>query len=270
MSIWTKPLWGKASKASGDAVERPRASAVRMRHLAAATSLELVPWWIGVMLLAKGLLGLEILVLAGAVIVADSGVPSGQSSWAAINAFFKGLFGDGRWASLLIVIAFTVWIMPWLMRIVVRHRIARMTREGVRTARRRQRRGRSRKMSVLAISLIAAMLVVMGVVSLVTRAWPVFVLFAALITNFAGMNMIIWGWRSRVGKRIVCAKCDYAMGSWRGAATMCPECHNAWKEPWRARIGERRVRGRVIAMGALVLVVNAAGVAVLMSLALRR
>ena len=263
-------MLGSASTASGDVAERPRAAAVRMRHLAAATSLELVPWWIGVMLLAKGLLGLEILALAGAVIVADSGVPSGQSTWTAINSFAKGLFGDGRWVSIPIVIAFAVWIMPWLMGIVVRQRIARMTREGVRTARRRQRRGRSRKMNVLAISLIAAMLVVMGVVSLVTRAWPAFVLFAALIANFAGLNMIIWGWRSRVGKRIVCAKCDYAMGSWRVAVERCPECHNAWKEPWRARIGERRVRGRVVAMGALVLVMNAVGVAVLLSVVLRR
>lgn len=200
---------------------------------------------------------------------------SGGGAWDAITELARiARHADPlSWLKLAVICAAVIWGLPWLIRRGFDHRIRRMGGEDIRSARRNRRRARTRRRQLGIIVATAAF-----VLSLALAGWifhSAALLFMLAVLSYmaligTGLNLIVWGWRSRVGTRIVCAKCDYAMGSWRAAADRCPECGNAWKEPWRARIGERRVRGRVIAMGALVLVVSTASVVVLMSLALRR
>lgn len=94
----------------------------------------------------------------------------------------------------------------------------------------------------------------MGLVGLVTIGtvlsdWRFLAVSLAALSLFVCLPIITYGLLARRGTRLVCRRCDYPMVSWRAAGPSCPECGNAWKDPWNARVGARAINWRWVLLG---------------------
>lgn len=174
--------------------------------------------------------------------VSISTAPPGGSPGASLQAIAKGI-SPARVVAYVAPITLLAFLMPPFMRWVYDRSTARQTREWFANRKRSERR--ARKILIAVAILMLLMLAAMAVLV----AWQAAVVPAAVLCAKYGGMMVGAGLRSRRGVHTVCARCDYPMGSWRAAPAQCPECGNAWKEPWRARFGQRGVNVRAVSIG---------------------
>ena len=119
-----------------------------------------------------------------------------------------------------------------------------------------ERRGRRRAAWIVGAMALAA---TGGLAAQVLSGrWEVACLLAGNVAGGAGVSAVLIGLFTRQGSRVVCRKCGYPMGSWKRAADRCPECGNAWKEPWRAALGTRGVQWPMVGWGIACLGIAAA------------
>lgn len=250
MSIWKKPLWGKA-KSDTSGLARP--SAQRCAFLVADRGLRDLPWFNAVFLGVQWLTGAELIVLA--ILFESSG--TGRGPIEALVGFTKKFVET---ATVTGVISGTIKLSAFLALVIVgipaflrwahAKDLAGFTRDAAAAA--RQRRRKSRGLLALRpwLLFLGAFILLCVVLALTTRMGAFSLLPLAWFSNLAGALLILLGLRNRSGSRIVCVRCEYPMNTWRGSAAHCPECGSAWKERWRARLGERRVRWSWIGVGA--------------------
>lgn len=196
-------------------------------------------------------------LLGGAVFFAEIVVPSGFALRSAggnpgvdFLDFIKGLDPVVLMAAVVSLVA-VVWLAPRVNRRRFDRRAAVLTR--ARLA--RQRRARRRVPWIIVgvgVLFITAMTAVAFLV-----AWQPAAISAAKLAATGGSSVVALGLFGRRGARLVCAKCDYPMGTWRGAPEQCPECGCSWRKPWGARFGQRGVRWKLVLGGAALLVTSA-------------
>jgi len=174
--------------------------------------------------------------------VSISTAPLGGSPGASLQAIAKGI-SPARVAVYVAPIILFAFLMPPFMRWVYDRSTGRQTREWFANRKRSERR--SRQILIAVAILIVLMLGIMAALV----SWQAVVVPAAILCAKYGGLMLGLGLRSRRGVHTVCARCDYPMGSWHAAPAQCPECGNAWKEPWCARFGQRGVNVRVVSIG---------------------
>lgn len=92
---------------------------------------------------------------------------------------------------------------------------------------------------MLRAMLMFVLIVVAGLVTLAAIDANMFVVGLAKQLGGIGALSIYLGVRWRTGDDVCCARCEYAMDTAPGPN--CPECGNPWLDPWRARMGHRRV-----------------------------
>jgi hypothetical protein len=161
-------------------------------------------------------------------------------------------------------LVFAVWGFPWLNRFLFDRRTK------VRRPKNRARERRARKYLWWivggGVGLMWALPIVLLTTSTRTMPTPAAIwgstAHVTLYVAQIGCVIVATGILSRRGSRVVCASCEYPMGSWRGAPPACPECGRAWKRPWKARVGVRTLRSAYIAWGG-VLVLTSIGLGVL-------
>lgn len=138
--------------------------------------------------------------------------------------------------------------VPRFARWIFDRNARRLTLEQLHSKRRHRRHGRH---ALAIVGTGIATLCTLGV--LMRPSWGWAMPIAKLLCMMGGMTVGL-GLFSRRGSKVVCAKCDYPMGTWRGSQDHCPECGHGWKAPWGAAIGERGVQWRIVLAGAGMLV----------------
>ena len=88
------------------------------------------------------------------------------------------------------------------------------------------------------------------------RARAAAVIPGGMFASKAGFALLAIAVTARRGNRVVCARCEYPMGSWRRAASNCSECGHAWKRPWGARFGVRAVNPTSLKWGLALLLTS--------------
>lgn len=211
--------------------------ALRCARIRAARGMDSIPAMFIGLLAGMGVFGA--LLLAA---VSISTAPLGGSPGASLQAIAKGI-SPARVSVYVASITLLAFLMPPFLRWVYDRSTQRQTREWFANRKRSERRAK-RVLIVIAV-LVILMLATMAVLV----AWQAAVVPAAILCAKYGGMMLGVGLRARRGAHTVCARCDYPMGSWRAAPAQCPECGNAWKEPWRARFGQRGVNVRAVSVG---------------------
>jgi hypothetical protein len=221
VSIWTKPLFGKAPAATPAGRVAKRVAAMR-----AAAGADMMPWMMIGYVFGKALF---ILGAAGVLVSGSALSLPWQEKWA---AFLKGVgFTPVLWSAGFVIFAFA-W--RWPMRWIARRQVARLSLE----ASRRSSRMRKRWMGWIAIPVSLVIMAV--IVSVIASDRPASVLIGAGVFVCAwSLSSVGMGLSERRGAGVVCGRCEYPMGSWRGAGPACPECGIQWKDPWHARVGKR-------------------------------
>jgi hypothetical protein len=161
----------------------------------------------------------------------------------------QGLWKFGVFAAVLGSLYFT---LPLLGRWGFSWRAPSIPARDRAAERRTKRRGR--RILVAFIVLWALAVATMFFVS----AWQPACMIAGKVAFGAGLSMTLTGLFVRHGAHVVCATCSYPMGSWRGAGERCPECGNAWKEPWRSRLGGCGVSWALVGWGSACVLLGAA------------
>lgn len=88
---------------------------------------------------------------------------------------------------------------------------------------------------------------VSGIVLALLFARDVAVVLTSIMGFQCGLTLLAASLGRRASSVVVCTRCEYAMGSWRAAPELCPECGQHWKWPWKAKLGTRRAAwGRLI------------------------
>ncbi len=171
---------------------------------------------------------------------------SGMGLKATIGAFYTGLMKRVSITDTLLGAAVLVTlaiVFPLMHRLMFERKASSISLEQVARSR-RLRRG-SRKMWI-ALWVFLSLLVVATIAS---SSWESACLMSSKICIQAGLMTVAFGVTGRIGSRVVCARCNYAMGTWRGSSDRCPECGQDWKRPWNAALGVRRVHWPTVLIG---------------------
>ena len=144
-----------------------------------------------------------------------------------------------------LMFAFFVWGLPRL----VRWKFDRSAEARSREARDQRRSARRTQTIALIVGSVAVIAVLVMTAVAATSNARVAVMLLGFPLSVAGPGLIAVGLTQRHGARVVCGRCDYPMTTWRGAPMVCSECGNAWKQPWAALVGERRVRRGLVWCG---------------------
>jgi hypothetical protein len=242
VSIWSTPLWGKRH-------DSPPASpiAIRRSRLVAAGGLDVVPWVVFAGILGELIFSGELMLVV--LIGTPKSIPRTQAFAAMLDGFMKGI------GVLSIALTFGVFALFFLTvrpaaRLLFERLTPRMT-QAVQQARRRKRRKARRTGAILwAVCLVIFVCAAIFIPPMST------LVVLAKSTAPTGMMLIALGWKARKGRLLVCGRCDYPMGSWRGSPPRCPECNEAWHEPWKARLGQRRMNRALLAGGVVLLAIS--------------
>lgn len=163
-----------------------------------------------------------------------------------------------RALDLLIVVVLAAFL-PMVMRFFCEVRMRRDNRWREKD-RKTRRRSIILKKKFSSWSLYSLLLVIAVTLVVVTRveAKPMaaFILMQACVP---GLVLFISAFSTRQGYGLSCAKCGYAVGSWRRAASICPECGNEWKKPWKVVWGRRQFSWSLAAMGVVCLLLSVYG-----------
>lgn len=146
-----------------------------------------------------------------------------------------------------LMFALLYWGLPWFARTMF-DRSPEARSQETRSKRRKDRRTQSLLLPFMSVAFIG--IVIAGVVVSAMAGARVFVMVLGFPLSIIGPMMVAGALTYRRGARVVCARCDYPMTTWRGAPAVCPECGNAWKQPWAAMVGEKRVRRGLVWCGA--------------------
>lgn len=240
MSILTRPLFGRVSDA-------PPLSPVGVRcaRLRAARGLDGFRWSI----VGWGIANAAIAMIFGVFTVLMRPGTAGPGSIAGVALrMIRGM----PLSSLAILVLFFVvayFVGPLISRVMFDRSVDRLTFAHTFRARRVRRSART---------VVIIMASIVGLAGLASLTVSLGFGLTSLVTGLAygGGFLIPFGIFNRRGVRLVCARCDYPMSTWLGSPGVCPECGAAWKEPWRARLGERRRRPGLIALGAAMLALS--------------
>lgn len=233
MSILTKPLFGRAPDSTPLTPVGVRCARLRM-----STAIEKVQVAMFATILAQAVTFADLAVL---FLFRGSRVAGPRSFLDDVWRLIRG-FGPSSIAAVVLFYIGASFVIPRTARWAF-DRSANLTRE-----RSRRERNARRNMSVVHRCLVPVAIVL--VVVSFALAVPGGVAVTAVVAAIAGSFLIAIGLSNRRGVRKVCARCDYPMSTWRGSPDRCPECGTPWKEPWRARLGVRERRPRLIALGA--------------------
>lgn len=184
---------------------------------------------------------------------------TGFSSVEALLAFFSNyVFTWQRALDLLVVVLLAVFV-PMVMRFFCEVRMRRDARwrEKDRLIRRRSiiLTKKFSRWSLCALLLVIAVTLVV-VTRVQARPMAAFILMQACVP---GLVLLVAAFSTRQGYGLSCAECGYAMGSWRRAASICPECGNEWKKPWKLVWGRRQFSWSLAAMGAFCMLLSVYG-----------
>lgn len=239
MPSWDKHLFGKR-RTPEDATPASLV-AVRLKRLTLIHAFRIGPLVVIAVLLGTSAFGLISYFLFAWIVIPTS-------SRGAPPVFSMALEGLRKsWSPLSIVKFVTVLVGTWaffryLMPRIWDHSSTQRTR-GSFVGERRWRR-HYRKYVVLLVALL-----VIVATSGFVASWPGGLMGVALMLAGLGSAAAVIGATRRVGLSRHCISCQYPMGSWRKASTVCPECGNPWKEPWRACVGRHAVDWRWISAG---------------------
>jgi hypothetical protein len=142
----------------------------------------------------------------------------------------------GTFEALIVVgtLVLIVWVAPAVARMALDHRMRSWTQAA------RAREGKTRRRSKPIFIAFLTMVLLSPCVIMLFGGGPVpGAVLGSYIYLKASLLLGVSAFFNRHGRHLVCAKCGYAMGSWRSAQATCPECANRWKENWKARIGRR-------------------------------
>ena len=147
---------------------------------------------------------------------------------------FTTRFGTFEALVVLGTLVLIVWLAPAVARLALDHRMRSWTQ----AARARDRRVGRRSNPIL-IAFLTVILLSPGAVMLFGDGPVAGAMLGSFIYLKASLQLGVWAFFDRRGRHLVCAKCGYAMSSWRSAQAACPECGNRWKDDWKARMGRR-------------------------------
>ena len=150
----------------------------------------------------------------------------------------------------LAAIAFVLWVPQLIGRFIFDYHASSITRES------RLKERRMRRRLPMIIKIAVAFIVVLIVTTAAIGPWQAACLGAAKFSAGYGLAVAAMSLRSRRGRGLVCARCDYPMQSWRTAPPRCPECGNPWRADWRARIGNRATRWPTLLIGLALLALS--------------
>lgn len=243
MSLWTRPIFGKAPDPTPASAVAVRCARIRMAAMSRWLPIFNMGVWAGLLIL-----NVEF-VLMGQLAAAPflgAGAPTTPGTPTRATFLLDQIKAIQIWTWLggAAVLAIFSWGVPLLVRWHFDRTAGKRTRAMCRKGR-KSRRGQNRVMWVLAIVCV----VVPAPGFAIFAPWGVPCMFVAAIGAKWGTPVAAWGLLGRRGSELVCARCDYPMRTWRGAGACCLECGNAWREPWRARFGVRRVDWRWVALG---------------------
>ena len=157
-------------------------------------------------------------------------------------------------------------VAPMFTRSLVDLRLRTLTRAQLCTIRRERRRTRIKRRRLLLVVVGVLAVLISAMLVLNTRLTLLMLLVQTPLAGGVVMASGLCGWS---GRRLCCAGCGYAMGSWAGAGEVCPECSRRWKLPWHARAGSRRWSRGVVAVGLGLYLLSLLGMFVTVGAALR-
>jgi hypothetical protein len=174
-------------------------------------------------------------------------VPAGVVA-SPLGAMLKALERIDWSVYVLFALMFTLfyWGLPWFARTMF-DRSPEARSQETQSKRRKARRTHSLLLPFMCVAFGG--IVIAGVVVSAMAGARVFVMVLGLPLSIIGPMLVAGALTYRRGARVVCARCDYPMTTWRGAPAVCPECGNEWKRPWAAMVGERRVRRGLVWCG---------------------
>jgi uncharacterized protein with PQ loop repeat len=130
--------------------------------------------------------------------------------------------------------ALTIWVAPAIVRQSIEVRLRSWTPAARARDRMIRRPSKPIFIAVFTLILLAPIAIMLFGDGPVPGA-----LLGSFIYLKVSLLLGIFALFDRRGTHLACAKCGYAMSSWRSAKPTCPECANPWKEPWNARVGIR-------------------------------
>ena len=171
------------------------------------------------------------------------GAPTPSTIPAVARSVFNWLSNPDNITGLLILGLF-LWLFPPLVRMSTDLNLRRGHRSNAALRRKKHRRG----LVVVGLmgSLVCGGLLTMSVLS--RSAIPALIP-GGLLASKAGFALLAIAVTARRGRHVVCARCQYPMGSWRRAASQCSECGHHWKRRWGARFGVRALNFTALKWG---------------------
>lgn len=148
-------------------------------------------------------------------------------------------------------------LAPVLTRALALKRANTMTRWSAARWRRHRRNARGSDIWAIVLGACGVFAVMLILISLTEQSWLPLAAFMIISFHLLGAALAVSGLFARRGHRVVCSRCNFQMGTWRGSGDHCPECHGTWKSDWGSRLGEPIVRWRRVALGASMLVAGA-------------
>jgi hypothetical protein len=144
----------------------------------------------------------------------------------------------------VVVLGLFLWLFPRLMRMYTDRILRRGYRSNAALRRTKSRRG-------LVVLWLWGSLLCVGLLAtaVLTSSAIVALIPGGMFASKAGFALLAIAVTARRGKRVVCARCEYPMGSWRRAASNCSECGHAWKNRWGARFGVRALNFTALKWG---------------------
>ncbi|MCX5690740.1 MAG: hypothetical protein NTV94_13325 [Planctomycetota bacterium] len=162
------------------------------------------------------------------------------------------------------LIALTIWVAPATVRQSIELRLRPWTLAAQARDRKIRRRSKPIFIAVFTLILLAPIAIMLFGDGPVPGA-----LLGSFIYLKVSVLLGIFALFDRRGTHLACAKCGYAMSSWRSAKPSCPECANPWKEPWNARVSIRVLHRRLAMFSIALLITSVVMLVVAQLVALR-
>lgn len=249
MALWTRPIFGKTPDPTPASAVAVRCARIRNAAMFRALPVFNLGVWAGLMILSAEFLLMGQLAVSPFLRAGPVATPGTPTRGSFLLEEIKTL-QIWTWLGGAAVLAILSWGGPLLMRWQFDRKAAKRTREKCRQERTARRA--SKWIIGAGAIVVVALLGFAGFMH-----WQLACFGGAVIGAKFGTPIMAWGLVGRHGAKLVCARCDYPMGTWRGAGACCPECGNPWRETWRARFGVRAVDWNWVAVGGGMLVASA-------------